>query len=115
MIEEFGGFFVPPDNLRNAPALRYILEFVGSPVSGGKVYVTLIEKAVAIAYHIITRHVFFDGNKRTAIHIAWEFLRSNGVRVSLDLTIVGLAEAVARGEASYQDLLAWFEEHQRVK
>lgn len=112
MIEEFGGLFMPQDNLLNLGALEYILDAIKSSIYGYTIYATLKEKASAIAYQIISRHVFQDGNKRTASHIAWEFLRSNGVQASLDLTIVDLTEAIARGDAAYDELLEWLHEHQ---
>lgn len=114
MIEEFGGLFVSPDNLLNLEALEYILDAVRSFIYGAAMYPTLKEKANAIAYHIITRHVFQDGNKRTAIHTAWEFLRSNGIRVFLDSSIVDLSVAVANGQTGQDELLRWFHDHQET-
>lgn len=112
MIEEFGGFFSPPDNLNSASALEYVLAAIAGPVYGHDAYPELKDKATAIAHHIITRHVFHDGNKRTAVHMAWEFLRSNGVSVYLDSSIIELAETIAKGEAFYEDLLGWLHSHQ---
>ena len=112
MIEEFGGFFTPPNNLRDLDALEYILNAVEFSTFGHSIYITLKEKAAGIAYHIISRHVFQDGNKRTAIHIAWAFLRSNGVKVLLEPTIIELSEAVAKGDTGSDELLQWLHEHQ---
>ena len=58
MIEEFGGLFVPPNNLLNLDALEYILSAIKVTVYGREIYSTLKEKASAIAYYIISRHVF---------------------------------------------------------
>ena len=112
MIESSGGHFVLPHNLHNQGALEYILAAVSQPFYGEFRYPSLKEKAAAIAYHIITRHVFVDGNKRTAMHTAWEFLESNRVRLFLEPTISELAEAIASGEADYGQLLQWLHEHQ---
>lgn len=114
MIQEFGGVFVPPHNLLNRNTLEYVLAAVRYPVAGLGLYLypTLKERASAIASRIISGHVFMDGNKRTAIHVAWMFLRSNGIPLFLDLTIVDLAVAIAEGEASHDDLLKWLHEHQ---
>ena len=114
MIEEFGGFFLPPVNLNNLGALEYILAAIALPVYGHTLYPALKEKAAAIAHQIISRHVFRDGNKRTAAHVAWAFLRSNGIRVFLEPTIVQLTEAVARGDAGYDELLQWLHGHQET-
>lgn len=112
MVGEFGGLFVPPDNLSNPHALEYILAAIESSVYGYNPYPGLKEKAAAIAHGIISRHVFTDGNKRTAIHVAWEFLFSNGIRVSLDTTIEDLALAVAKGDAGHKELLTYLHSHQ---
>ncbi len=110
MVEEFGGLFIPPSNVLNLSALEYILAVVKSSLFG--LYPTLKEKATALAYHIISRHVFNDGNKRTGTHIAWEFLRANGVNLFLEPSIVELTVTIAEKEATQQELLGWFHEHQ---
>ena len=112
MIDSFGGSFTQPDNLLNRGSLEYILIVVAFPIVGVEPYPTVKEKASAVAHRIISQHIFWDGNKRTGIHIAWEFLQANGIPVDLDDTIVDLAVAIAGGEAEYEDLLAWFHEHQ---
>lgn len=114
MIEEkeFGGLFIEPDNLLNLDALMYILDAIQSSIFGISVYPALKEKAAAITHHIISRHVFNDGNKRTGTHIAWEFLRSNGIEVFLDGSIVELTVAIAKNEATQEELLRWLHEHQ---
>lgn len=110
MIEEFGGLFVPPSNLLNLNALEYILDVVKSSLFG--MYPTLKEKATALTYHIISRHVFNDGNKRTGTHIAWEFLHANGVNLFLEPSIVELTLTIAKDEATQEELLRWLHEHQ---
>lgn len=110
MIEEFGGLFIPPNNLLNLDALEYTLDAVKSPFFG--TYPTLKEKASAIAYHIISRHVFHDGNKRTGSHITWEFLRANGINLFLNSSIVELTIAIAKNEAMQDQLLEWLHKHQ---
>ncbi len=112
MVERYGGYFDPPHNVSNASALDYILQAVSSPVFSSELYPTLKEKAAALAFHIITRHVFMDVNKRTGIHTAWEFLHANGVDVTLDESIVDLAEGMARGTRDFHDLLEWLHHHQ---
>lgn len=112
MIKQFGGLFVTTDNLLNPDALEYVLDSVKSSVYGHSIHHSLKEKASAIAYQIISRHVFWDGNKRTAIHIAWEFLHSNSVNLYLDPSIVELSVAIAAGESSQSELLRWLYDHQ---
>jgi death-on-curing protein len=114
MVSEFGGLFVPPNNLLNQNALEYILRIIRTGVFGHTPYPTLKEKASAATYHIITRHVFRDGNKRTAIHTAWEFLRSNDISLFLDQSVIDLSIGVAMGQTAQQEVLTWLHSHQEV-
>ena len=111
MIGSSGGYFVPPDNLRNRRSLEYVLAAVQFPLLGKLMYPAIEEKAAALAFEIIRSHVFFDGNKRTGIHVAWMLLRSNAIMVSLDDSIVDLAVRVAVGTASRSDLVVWLCNH----
>lgn len=113
MCESTGGSFIPPNNLLNADALEYIVEAIRSPIYDVQLYPGLIEKAAALAYHIITRHVFYNGNKRTGIHIAWEFLTANGIEITLDSSIIQLTIEIADSKATEKQLIAWFQQHQK--
>lgn len=112
MIEVSGGSFAPPTNLLNRSSLEYILMAVSRPIFGRELFNTLKEKAAALAFEIIASHIFADGNKRTAIHIAWEFLRSNEVPLVLDHSVEDIAVGIAEGDASRDDLLDWLHRHQ---
>jgi death-on-curing protein len=113
MIEEKGGgLFTPPKNLLNLGALEYILVNIIDTEWDASNHLFLKEKAASLGYHIISRHVFNDGNKRTASHIVWEFLQANGVQVFLDETIIDLTLSIAEGTASSEDLYSWLTNHQ---
>lgn len=112
MIATFGGSFIPPCNLRNPNSLAYILEAVSRPVFDHHLFPSLKEKAAALAFEIISAHVFFDGNKRTALYVAYEFLAANGVTLVLDDTAEGIAVAVAEQAANRDSLLQWMHDHQ---
>jgi death-on-curing protein len=109
--EEFGGLLVEPNNLANLNALEYILDTIQFSIYGITIYPSLKEKAAAIAHHIISRHVFYDSNKRTGTHIAWEFLRANAREIFLDESIIELTVAIAESKASQEVLLQWLHEH----
>ncbi len=111
MIETSGGYFSPPDNFLHRDSLEYVLDAIQKPVFGRFIFSTLTEKASALAYTIIDGHVFFDGNKRTGIHMAWEFLQSNGVNLYLDSTIEEVAIGVATGTTPREQLCSWLCEH----
>ena len=71
---------MPPDNVSFNQPLDTIL----AKIQRSRPYVTVKDKAAALAFTIIEKQVFYDGNKRTGIQMAWEFIRANGL--SLDLS-----------------------------
>lgn len=111
MVATSGGYFIEPRNLSNENSLHYILEAIRSPSLAPGRYPGPVEKAAGLAYNIITRHVFVDGNKRTAIHVAWAFLQANGVDIFLDDSVIDLALRVATSDATEEDVINWLREH----
>ena len=110
MIERYGGkpYSLADRNQANRSSLLYILEAIQYPIFGQDMYPTLIEKAAALGWTIIAKHVFYDGCKRTGIMAAWEFLTVNGVIVQWNIDEAKqIAVAVAEGKASYNDFLSW--------
>lgn len=112
MITDFGGLFLGHDNLLNKTALEYVIEAVQTSLYGIEIYPSLKEKACALSHHIISRHVFNDGNKRTAANVALEFLESNGITLKIDESIVDLTLDIADGKVNEQGLLDWLHSHQ---
>jgi death-on-curing protein len=112
MINTSGGSFLEPDNFTNRGSLEYILAAVSASLFGHEIFPSIKDKASAIAFEIISAHVFRDGNKRTGVHVAWEFLAANRIDLRLDETIVDLTVRVADGEADRGDLLRWLHAHQ---
>jgi death-on-curing protein len=73
---------------------------------------TLADLAAAYASGISSDHPFLDGNKRTAMVVAFVFLEFNGTPVTASqedayLTILGLAA----GEITVSQLALWFAEN----
>jgi death-on-curing protein len=71
---------------------------------------SMAELAAAYASGISQNHPFLDGNKRTAMQVAFVFLEFNGIPVTASqedacLTFLGLAA----GEISEEQLALWFE------
>lgn len=108
MIEESGGRFIAPQNLINPGSLEYALAIVSSRTFSP--YSSLFEKAAALAYHIIAGHVFVDGNKRTGLFVAWEFLHLNGTHVDIGQADQ-LAVDVAAGRAGIPEVASWLTNH----
>lgn len=110
MIELFGGLSHPTgENFANRGALEHVLESILFPIFGEHRYPTVYAKAAALCYTISRRHVFNDGNKRTALLAAIIFLELNGFDLSIDHeeweeTMV----SVAKGETDIERLAALF-------
>jgi death-on-curing protein len=73
---------------------------------------TMAELAAAYAVGISSNHPFVDGNKRTAMQVAFVFLEFNGLPVTASqeeacLTFLNLAA----GEITEEELALWFAEH----
>jgi death-on-curing protein len=73
---------------------------------------TMADFAAAYAVGISSNHPFVDGNKRTAMQVAFVFLEFNGFPVTASqeeacLTFLGLAA----GKIAEADLASWFAEN----
>ena len=111
MCREFGGLWVPPDNLRIPGGLDLLLDQLTGEVFGVAGPTSPIAAAAYQFVFIIRGHVFHDGNKRTALQVALEFLEANGVSVRLDATAETLAVAVAEGGATETEVERWLGDH----
>jgi death-on-curing protein len=112
MINDFGGIYYEPDNIRYRSSLEYILAAIEFPLAGEQLYPTIKEKAAALATVIVAGHVFNDGSKRTGAQITLTFLNANNTPVFFDKTIEKLLEEMAEGKSGYEEMLHWLHEHQ---
>lgn len=112
-VQTYGGSHIPPDNARNAASLKWVLEAIQYPLGNTDLYPTVADKAAALAWTIITRHVFHDGNKRTGMSSLELFLRLNDYRLfATDDEVVEIAVQVASppdapDHCSRADLARW--------
>lgn len=110
MLVTFGGFLVEAnDNLANPGPLLYVLEAIQVPIFGKDLFPTLVEKAAALAWYIITHHVFHDGNKRTGMETCRLFLELNGYTLTIDQQVVRIAVEIATRQLTYEVFVAWLE------
>ena len=107
MIDRFGGLFVGDDNMANPGSLQYALEEIQGSVFGRDPFPSVVEKAAAIAWRIITGHVFNDGNKRTGMEACRQFLELNGVEMRMGREVVAMALGVAQGGVTLEELTQW--------
>ena len=110
MLDTFGGFLVEANSdLANPGPLRYILEAIQAPIFGQDLYPTHIEKAAALAWYIITHHVFHDGNKRTAMETCRLFLDLNGYTMTIDQHVAQVAVDIATKEMTFEAFVCWLQ------
>ena len=79
--------------------LDYLVEAVRAKFGDTELYPTPFQKASVYAHHIITGHIFFDGNKRIGLTCALRFLELNGYSRRLDIedSIIDLGFKIADG------------------
>ena len=94
--------------LLNENQLHYLVGIVGEKFGDTDLFPTLFQKAAVYAYHIITGHIFLDGNKRIGLNCAILFLEFNGctLRLDIDDSIIELGLKVADGSITALEVIA---------
>lgn len=112
MVTEFGGlpFAEQTLNLHNPESLYYLVDAIQGSVFGQEIFPTIFEKAAAFPWHIITRHTFNDGNKRTGMEACRAFLELNGYALRMDEGVIGIALWIAEGKVTQEELVEWVKE-----
>jgi death on curing protein len=107
-ISLFGG----SDGMRDAGLLESALARPQNLFAYSEKSITMAELAAAYAYGIARNHPFIDGNKRTAMQVAFVFLEFNGIRVtaSQEEACIEFLE-LAAGRTSESELAEWFARH----
>ena len=79
--------------------LYYLVDIVSEKFGNTELFPTLFQKAAVYAHHVITGHIFLDGNKRIGMHSALWFLTLNGFsrRPNIDDSIIELGLKIADG------------------
>lgn len=78
----------------------------------GKKRPSLVRLAAAYAFGIIKNHPFIDGNKRTALVIAFAFLEVNGVEMNAsEEDAYQMFMDLASGRVSEEEFGAWISEN----
>ena len=94
--------------LLNQNQLHYLVDAVRATVGEIELYPTLFQKAAVYAHHIITGHIFLDGNKRVGMHCALLFLVLNGYSLPHDIddSIIDLGLKIADGTITNIEIIA---------
>jgi death-on-curing protein len=79
---------------------------------GADLYPDLHAKAAQMGYQLINNHPFFDGNKRTGIHIMFLFLLINGEKIAAaDKEKIELGLNIAEGKINPPEISLWLDIH----
>jgi death-on-curing protein len=105
-IEIHGGNFMPPFNFLHEENLDYLVEVVTSEMFDQQLYPLITDKAAVYCFNIICNHIFSDGNKRTGLGAALQFLNLNGLDVSQNITddiLTAFILKLASGQSSIEE------------
>ena len=94
--------------LLNENQLHYVVEIVCAKLGDTELFPTLSQKAAVYAHHIITGHLFSDGNKRVGLTCALTFLVLNGCALQRDIedSIIDLGFKIADGTITDVEIIA---------
>ncbi len=94
--------------LLNENQLHYLVGIVGEKFGDTELFPTVFQKAAVYAHHIITGHIFLDGNKRVGLTCALRFLELNGYsrRLNIDDSIIDLGFKIADGTVTDIEVIA---------
>lgn len=100
--------------LRDLGALESALAQPRMAFGGQELYPTMVEKAAALAFSLVTNHPYIDGNKRLG-HAAMEvFLVLNGHEIVAEIDEQErVFLQLAAGELKREAFVAWLGEHIR--
>ena len=101
-----------PVGLVHPKVLNMIVENPKQDVFGKELYPTLIEKSANIYKNLVQKHIFINGNKRTAFLALKSFLSFNGYALKVD-TNEAVEFTVKIAEKSLQDkeISNWISNH----
>lgn len=98
--------------VRDDALLESAIENIYATFDGIELYPSKEEKAARFGYSLISNHAFVDGNKRIGMYIMISFLELNGIKIDANNDdVVNLGLSVASGNANYDDILNWINEH----
>ena len=98
--------------VRDDALLESAIENIYATFDGIELYPSKEEKAARLGYSLISNHAFVDGNRRIGMYIMISFLELNGIKIDANNDdVVNFGLSVASGNANYDDILNWINEH----
>ncbi len=111
LIADSGG----SHGLRDAGGLESAVAQPQASFAGQDLYPSLIEKAAALGYSLLSNHAFIDGNKRIGQLAMEAFLMRNGYEIEAPVDAQeAMIMAVAAGEADREALRLWLATNMRA-
>lgn len=108
MVGKYGGAF----GIRDEKLLESAVFRCQSSFGGKDLYRTIFEKAAAMFHSIIFDHPFVDGNKRTAVTVACDFLVVNGQIIEAGQEeLLAFPLAVEKTRPEIGEIAKWFKKH----
>ena len=100
--------FVLLPGIRNIGLLESAISTAFQSFGECDLYPTVHEKAAQLCRGITKNHPFIDGNKRTALHCMFIYLKANGYIINTTLEEKkSLIIDIASGEKSFEDIVNW--------
>jgi death on curing protein len=111
-IEQYGGY----EGVRDRESLLAAIERPWQASFGGEHFPSPFEKAAALMESIIRRHLFVDGNKRTATASASYLLSTFDLEVEAEQQeLEDFAVSVAVVDMKPRNIVLWFANHSRKR
>ncbi|RXK17511.1 type II toxin-antitoxin system death-on-curing family toxin [Macrococcus sp. DPC7161] len=94
--------------VKEPTALHMTVESQKQDVFGMELYPTLELKAANLYRNIVMKHIFYNGNKRTAFMALNVFLRKNGKRLVVDqMEAVEFTVKIATDKLEEKEIAKW--------
>lgn len=97
--------------ITNPGGLEAALSRPFASFGGEELFPDLFSKVAAVVHSVIAFHPFVDGNKRTALVAGDVCPRLNGYRIVPSEEVGPFFWAIATGEKSVEEIVAWLKAH----
>jgi len=100
--------------VKDPNALNMLVNMPKQYVFGKELYSTLELKAASLVYNLVQKHVFFNGNKRTALISLGVFLNMNGYQLTAsNIEAADYMVEIATDDLQESDIEKWI--HVNIK
>jgi death on curing protein len=107
-INKYGG----SNGVRDMGGLESAVARLFQTFGGEDLYLTIFEKAVALAESLIVNHPFIDGNKRTGFLAMASLLEEDGYLLNATQEhAYHFTIKILTGEAKFEQIVAWLKQN----